>query len=145
MSELARVSGVKRPLIYYYFGKSKIEILREAVRLLGEEFFGLSKKRLSLWESGQIVESVRQTRVIADRAPYLGAFYLAHREKETDLGELIRKLERDQFKKIKRFFPKKSEEEIKLIWGVLFGLVFAPHVSDKTIVLAFQSSYWRFE
>ena len=145
MSELARASGVKRPLIYYYFGKSKIEILSEAVRLLGEEFFGLSKKRVSLWESGQISASVRQTRMIADRAPYLGAFYLAHREKDTRLGELIRKLEQDQFKKIKRFFPKKTDEEIKLIWGMLFGLVFSPHLSEATIDLAFQSSYWRIE
>src|SRR4051812_22858182 len=93
MSELARTTEITRSLIYYYFGKSRLDILNEAVRLVGEEFFGLSDSKIKLWAKGEIAESVLFTRREIEKSPNLGTFYLIHRNRTSEIGESIRGLE----------------------------------------------------
>ena len=131
LSELSRTSKITRSLIYYYFGKSRHDILIEAVRLIGEDLFGLSAERMKLWEGGQVVGSVLQSRAFVEMYPFIGAFYLANRTKDSDLGAAIRRLEEQHFLKMKRFFPKLKDTELRAKFALFFGLVFAPHVSEE--------------
>jgi len=133
LSELSRSSGITRSLIYYYFGKSRAEILEEAVKVLGEEFFGLTPEKLTLWAKGKISDSVLLTRKAMESSPPLGAFYFVHRTRSTTIGASIRRLENQYFKKISQFFPDLSDDQVKAIFGLLFGLVFAPDLSDEAI------------
>lgn len=133
MSELARASGVKRPLIYYYFGKSRIDILLAAVKVLGEDCFGLSEERLALWKSGRMNESVKRSRALMQEHKDLAGFYFLHRAKENPVGNALRQLEKNYYQKIKRFFPTISREQQEQLGAFFFGLVFAPALSDSAL------------
>jgi len=133
MSELSRSSKVTRSLIYYYFGKSKESILLEAVKLLGEEFFGLNSARIDLWKNGQIFESILQTRRLAEKCPHMGTFYMVHRDEQTEIGTSLRQLETEYKQKLKRFFAKASEPALDGVFGLFMGLVITPRLSDEAV------------
>ena len=60
MTELSRRSGVTRSLIYYYFGRQKAAILKEAVKIVGEEFVGLNERRTTAMCGGGVALSVKE-------------------------------------------------------------------------------------
>ena len=138
MSELSRSCKITRSLIYYYFGKSKEGLLLEGVRLLGEEFFGLNPVRLELWERGDISQSVILTRELLQKSPHMMAFYLVHRDSDSEIGRMVRQLEVDYLEKLKRFFPAASEASIEALFGLFMGLVFAPHLTADAVRKAVQ-------
>lgn len=132
MTDLSRTSGVTRSLIYYYFGKSKANLLVEAVKLIGEEFFGLTGARMELWKKGSLAESVILSRRLLEKAPHMGSFYMVHRTAETEIGESLRKLEKDYKQKIRRFFGA-SEASHEALFGLMMGLVITPGLSDAAV------------
>lgn len=136
MSELSRMSKITRSLIYYYFGKSKEAILLEAVKLIGEEFFGLNASRIDLWQKGQIADSVLQTRRLMEKCPHMGTFYMVHREEQTEIGASLRQLESEYKQKLKRFFSKAPDPGLEAIFGLFMGLVITPGLSDDAIRIA---------
>lgn len=136
MSELSRMSKVTRSLIYYYFGKSKEAILIEAVKLIGEEFFGLNPARIDLWEKGQIAESVLQTRHLMEKCPHMGTFYMVHRQEQTEIGASLRQLEIEYRQKLKKFFAKAPEPGLEAIFGLFMGMVITPNLSDEAVRVA---------
>ncbi len=133
ISELSRTSKVTRSLIYYYFGNSRANILQEAVQLIGEALMGLSEERIELWKQGRIFDSVMMSREVHEKTPYLGAFYLAHRLKDNDIGAAMRGLEDQYFKKMETFLPHLSADRRLSLFGIFFGLVFAPHLSQAAV------------
>lgn len=133
MSELSRVSKVTRSLIYYYFGKSKEGILVEAVKLIGEEFYGLSETRMQLWQKGSIAESVILSRKLLDKAPHMTSFYMVHRDAETGIGESLRRLDSEYRQKLKRFFPEARDPYHEALHALLMGLVLAPKLSEEAV------------
>lgn len=133
MSELSRMSKVTRSLIYYYFGKSKEAILLEAVKLIGEEFFGLTPGRLEMWQKGQIADSVMQTRRLLEKCPHMGTFYMVHRDEQTDIGASLRQLELEHKQKLKKFFPKAPDASLEALFGLLLGLVMTARLSEDAV------------
>ncbi len=130
------MSKVTRSLIYYYFGKSKEAILLEAVKLIGEEFFGLNAARIELWQKGQIADSVIQSRRLMEKCPHMGTFYMVHREEQTDIGASLRQLETEYKQKLKRFFSKAPDAALEAIFGLFMGLVVTPMLSDEAVRIA---------
>lgn len=139
MSELSRKSGITRSLIYYHFGRSKSGILEEAVRMIGEEFMGLNTARMEMWQSGRMVDSLKAARNIAKTSPHVGQFYLAHRDRSTEIGAALRKLERDYVKKLGIFFPRANESGLRTLFTVFFGMCFSPLSDDAVIDLLADS------
>jgi AcrR family transcriptional regulator len=133
MSELSRMSKITRSLIYYYFGKSKEAILLEAVKLIGEEFFGLTAGRVELWKEGKIADSVLQTRHLLEKCPHMGTFYMVHRDEETEIGESLRQLEHEYKQKLKRFFARAPDPSLEALFGLFLGLVLTPRLSDEAV------------
>ncbi|MCB0377735.1 MAG: TetR/AcrR family transcriptional regulator [Bdellovibrionales bacterium] len=138
MTDLSRKSKVTRSLIYYYFGRSKMSILEEAVKVIGEEFVGMSEKRLTFWREGAFEESLLEARKLYERMPYLCAFYLNYRQLPNDIGEALLKLEKAFLRKIANFAPKASKEEVNTIFAVYFGICFSPNVGIKEIKIYAQ-------
>jgi len=136
MSELSRISKVTRSLIYYYFGKSKEAILLEAVKLIGEEFFGLNANRIDLWNKGQIADSVLQTRRLMEKCPHMGTFYMVHREEQTEIGASLRQLETEYKQKLKKFFSRAPAPNLEAVFGIFMGLVITPGLSDESVRVA---------
>lgn len=133
LTELSRATHVTRSLIYYYFGKSKDGILVAAVKMVGEELFGLSPDRIALWDQSAIEESVCLSRQAVESSPHLVAFFFAHRNEDNSIGEMLRDLEEAHRKKLKRFLCDISNEQANALSGLLLGLVIAPNVSRQAI------------
>jgi AcrR family transcriptional regulator len=132
MVQLAKTSGVSRPLIYHYFGKSKIGILEEGVRLIADEI-AFSEERVKMWKRGDLESAYLGTRRFMARFPGLDAFYFAHRGEATQLGETIGAMEREFFRKLKTFFPKAAQARLEALFGLAIALTFAPRVGDEAV------------
>ena len=133
MTELSRRSGVTRSLVYYYFGRSKLSIVKSAVKIMGDEIVGMSERRLQMWREGRYLESLRESRQILEKAPYIGAFYLTCRSWPSELGETVRQMEKTLLKKIQYFIPGLGADEAKAVATIYFGMVFSPFSSDRVI------------
>jgi AcrR family transcriptional regulator len=131
ISDVSRLSGVQRTLIYYYFGKSKENIVQTAMKTISEEFFGLSQERLELWRQGRISESVTRTRELFGKAPHLAEFYFHWRQQPSEIRDEFRRIEKRYLAKIKDFFPKLSLHERQALHAVFFGLVMIPDLDLK--------------
>lgn len=138
LSDLSRKSQVTRSLIYYYFGRSKIDILKEAVRIVGEEFVGLSEDRMLMWQQGDLAASMVKTRQLSAKTPHLSIFILEHRDQNSEIGEELRKIEKAFLEKLETFFPHLNESSIKALFAFYWGLTFAPLLDEKSIQVAVQ-------
>lgn len=131
ITDLARASGITRTLIYYYFGTSKAALIQGAARALGEDFFGLREDRQELWKQGKILESIRQTRALAQSMPHLVHLYLAQRNPGAPLYDQLRELERRYSDNLRRHFPHAKPERIAMAFAMLFGVVTLSDLSDQ--------------
>ena len=136
LTDLSRKCDITRSLIYYYFGRSKENILKEATTIIGTELSGLGEERLKLWEEGRIPEAIIEARKICDRIPYVANFMIQHRNNNNEIGKAMVALEQRYMKKVKRFFPEFGDDQVKALWAFFWGLCFAPMVDDKVIEAA---------
>ncbi len=136
ISDIARASKISRTLIYYYFGNSKEHIMQTAIDFLGEEYFGLSQARKSLWQDGQIFESLEETRRLCQRAPFVHFFYMTRRHMDSKIGEQLRDFEKRFRKKISEAYPNAKNEEVEALAAVIFGLVASPDLSEAGLKVA---------
>lgn len=133
MTELSRKSGVTRSLIYYYFGREKMDIMQAAVNIIGEEFVGLNDERMVLWEQRRFKESLMHARDFYDKAPFLCAFILSYRDKPNEIGEALLKIEKGFIEKIKQFAPKATDAQVNTLYALYFGVCFSPYVGEEEI------------
>ena len=133
LSDLSRKSDITRSLIYYYFGKDKQIILKEAIKLIGEKFIGLTEERYKMWEEGRLAESLMEARSFYEKAPYLPIFILINRPKENMIGESMRGLEKDFQNKLKLFYPNSKEYQITSIFAIYWGIVFSPKICKDSV------------
>lgn len=140
LSELSRASQVSRPLIYHYFGKSKANIVQEALKLISDEVFGLSAQRLKSWQQGNILESVLKTRSLLEQAPFLREFYMHWRYKPSMTQTHLLQVEKRYKQKLKMLGQMLGQEllpeTIGAVFAILFGLVMTPEINEKSIGIA---------
>lgn len=139
MSELSRKSAITRSLIYYHFGRSKLAILQEAVRVIGEELIGVDPERIQQWKAGNWKSSVIHSRELLEQSPSLANFYLLHRSRPTEIGEGIRKLEADYMRKLRVIFPQLDEAGHQALFAFFFGVTFAPNIAEPAIDYALRT------
>ena len=133
ISQLSRSSGISRPLIYYYFGKSKPQIVLEAVRILGDVIAGLPDKNIEMWKTGHLVEEVLETRQLLAKAPNMIAFYFSRRNDTNEIGNAIRAIETKFMKKLSDFFPDMPRPQLEGFFAVFIGLTFSLNISDDAV------------
>ncbi len=139
LSELSRKSKVTRSLIYYYFGRSKMSILDEAIKIIGDELVGLNEERMALWKSGKFVESLLAARFFHTKAPFISSFVMAHVHAENPVGERLRDIEQMFISKIQNFFPKLSQPEVEAVYAIYWGAVFCPIGDESSMRLIMQA------
>ena len=135
ISDLSRSADVTRSLIYYYFGKSKNDILVAAVQVIGDFLFGLSGSKLELWRRGETYMAVSESRRTVQEHPALAGFYLAHRFQNSEISSALQELEEKYLAKLKAFYPTAGEQAIISLFAVFFGLVFTPGVTEESLRL----------
>ena len=124
---------ISRPLIYYYFGKSKENIMKTAIDFLGQEYFGLSEERIKLWQNGEILQSVLLTRSLCQKAPQIHLVYMFRRNLQTAVGESLREFENRHRTKIQDYYSKLSQDSVEALSAVFFGLVAMPALGQKGV------------
>jgi AcrR family transcriptional regulator len=138
MTQLSRSSGVSRTLIYYYFGRSKLGILDEAISIFGNVLTGLTAEHSALWDAGRIAESFIDTRkTLIERSPSVIPFYFLNRTKENEVGQAIRKKEKAYREKLSTRFPGLTAAQRDGVYALLFGIPFCGPVSEEAIRSAF--------
>lgn len=138
LTQLSKASAVSRPLIYHYFGKTKADIVQEALKLISDEIFGLSPERLKQWQQGQILESVLATRDLLDKAPFLREFYSHWRQTPSSIQSHLLDVEKRYKQKLKLLNTELTAESSGALFAMLFGLVMAPEISEKSIGYAVE-------
>lgn len=133
IADVARLSGVQRTLIYYYFGKSKESILENAMKTIGDEFFGFSPERIQLWKEGKIKDSILRTRQLIKQAPHVIEFFFHWRHQKSEVTSHLKTLERRYPRKIREIYPHLSEADCEAIFAVFWGLVLVPELSDDVL------------
>ncbi len=133
MAELSRMSGVQRTLVYYYFGKSKEAILNEALKTIGDEFFGLSSERISMWKSGRMKESILATRARFKQAPHVAQFFFHWRHQPSAVQTGLKQLEKRFREKVKSQFPQISKDDEEAVYTIFFGLVLVPDLREPVL------------
>ncbi|MGE4133269.1 MAG: TetR/AcrR family transcriptional regulator [Bdellovibrionales bacterium] len=133
ISDLARTSGVGRTLIYYYFGKSKGQLIEAAVKMIGDEIFGLSEERENLWKNGQMSESISKSREVLMKAPHLLEFYFHWRHTKSEMQQRLQGFETAYLKKLRKLKPDLSQEQCQGLFALLFGLVTVPVLTPQAL------------
>lgn len=133
VAELARSSGVGRTLIYYYFGKSKEQVIKTALNIIADEVFGLSPERLQLWKDGRIAESIEKSRALLQLAPQLREFYFHWRYTPSETQDHLIRVEKRYLQKLRGARPNLSPVAAEACFALLFGLVMHPPASPATI------------
>ena len=133
ISDVSRVAGVQRTLIYYYFGKSKTGILKSAMAIIGDEFFGLSPERMRMWGRGQVRDSILMTRDLMKKAPHMQLFFFHWRHQDSEIRDELLTIERRYLNKLKSHFPHLSDLDRKALFAVFFGICNAPDLPDSVL------------
>lgn len=136
MTELSKTSKISRSLIYYYFGKSKENILLEAIHLFGKEFSGSTPERIEAWKRGEIAETLYQTQLVFKQSPFLRTFYTINREEKSKIGEAIRDYESKLRGKISQFFSALTKQELDAVFAMILGVAMTPGLSLETLQTA---------
>lgn len=134
LSELARKSGITRSLIYYYFGRSKIGILKEAVSVIGNELIGAVKEREDLWEQQRLEESMLKARSIYEKTPSIGIFYLENIHKNNEISVELRTINKKFTNRLRKYFPEATKEEIEALYTIYWGMCFVPDLSSNGVL-----------
>ncbi|MBI3535442.1 MAG: TetR family transcriptional regulator [Deltaproteobacteria bacterium] len=133
ISDLSRKSKITRSLIYYYFGKSRSSILLEAVKLVGNEVFGFHEREMTLWREGKFSDSIVDAATIMAKSPQLGAFYLTHRTRDTEIGKLLQEMEQKYFEKLSSFFPDAALDDLITLFAMFLGFTLTPEIKKESL------------
>lgn len=117
ISDVSRISGITRSLIYYYFGKEKENILNEAWHFMLQLFYENAGKEepLTIEQRMQIIiEHIK-------KMPYLMVLFILEKGKETEFGQKITKAEKNLLQKFENEFPHLSKTEIKKVYLLELG------------------------
>ena len=143
VAELARKSGINRPLIYYHFGNTKDEIVKYAIEIMGEEFFYLSSGKDIFQQNGDLEKAIKKTRNKLQKNSYVLTFYFYWRYSHSPIKYYLEEMELRFQKRLHRLLPQYSRKEIIAIHSLLFGIVTSPFIKggesmDKAIAVIEQ-------
>ncbi len=96
-STIARLTGVSRPTLYYYFGKSREALLSEAVKHAMKAYVQLSglqrgERMKKGWEEFQTARLRRIVGLIRRNA-WAPSLYIRYRDEAGVLGKVVREIE----------------------------------------------------
>lgn len=127
VTELERKSGVSRSLIYRYLGSTKKEILRNAFEIFVKQFYGLEKKAYA----EPLPKQIKRARQQIIDYPETALFYQKWRMIESDQAREFMRIEEKFQKKLRKLFPRFSQEEILAAHACIHGLATAPFLSPE--------------
>jgi AcrR family transcriptional regulator len=139
LSQVARECGVSRPLIYYYLGPSRLKILIEAVKFVGDKVTPMFGEQSEIWNQTDLTGAIRSSRRFLHEVPGALLFYRVHRDDLTELGDMIRKVEKEYAGRLlAKYFPGVDTVAAQAIFALLLGLLSTPDLSEEVIASGLQ-------
>ena len=132
ITNIAMLAGVSRSLVYYYFGKTKQEILANALRELVNDFYGLTDEKLNL----PLVDSLKSSHASYKLNPSYATFFQRWRLTESFLAAIFIEVEQRYEQRLHLIFPKADANQLKALHGLFHGIVTAPYLDPLSIEAA---------
>ena len=134
VSQIARVAGISRSLVYYHFGKTKKDIVLECLEQIACEFYGLTDERKALSQ----VESLKLSHRMYKNNPAYATFYQKWRHRPSAIRDKYLDLEKRYDEKLAKAYPLASSAQRDALHGFFHGIVTAPFLNEKAIVEAIK-------
>jgi hypothetical protein len=139
ISDLSRITQTSRPLLYYYFGKSKEKMVHQALETISSEVFGFDPSRMELWNSGRYSEALIFSKKTAQKHPEIYEFFFYWRNRSHHpMGKYLKDLEQRYFKKLEATFSKLSRSQLRVMMSALYGYVLIESTEDQDAQLLFE-------
>lgn len=136
MSDLSRKSGITRSLLYYYFGKDRKHLFKQAVDYYVGVFLDFRLERAEKIRRGEIVELISIARSRLKNKPYFLQFYAKHRYDKTEVGNVLHAAEKKYFEHLKASLPARWHHVTRVLWALVFGLAIQPDITDEDLKAA---------
>jgi len=137
VSELSRLTKVTRPLIYYYLGKTKIEIFKATLYILAKDFYGLSDERIAMKAKTGRLDSILATRKVAMGNADILAFFYANRFGKTWMQPELVDMEKAFIARLDKELEGISEEFQILFKALCQSFVTAAFFNEEQIRIGF--------
>ncbi len=128
ITDISRVSEITRSLIYYYFGKEKEVILKEAYRFILEIFFTPA----AATRTGSVTARMKDTLINLGYMPYLFVLYYLQKNTDTEVGAMLRKSEAELLKYLKGILPHLTEGQVLELYLKELGAI-AYHLPPEKV------------
>lgn len=133
LSDLSRTCKITRPLIYYYFGKEKKDILETAIKIIGEELFGLQTGKERFFATGDFKDSLFKAQELIKNSPHIPIFYLFWRMREGEIKERLLKMESLYIENLMREW-RLTHEAAAAIAMIFWGGVCSPLSNEGSLI-----------
>lgn len=144
LSDVAKSASVTRSLIYYYFGKEKETVLREAWKFMIDVLFLPEPQIYDQNRPKDLSIKERMEFVIKkiEEMPYLFILFFFEKNKDSELGKMIRDAEDKLLDHLQKEFPTMTKTEILKIYLLELGAVMYQRLTSQEFDAIFgQQSY----
>jgi len=128
ISDVAKEADVTRSLVYYYLGKDKEVILKEAVKFMLQSVFNLFED-----EPVRVNYRLKIALNQIKQMPYLLVLFVLNRRADNEIGEIIRAGENQLFTLLKKIYPQMSDQQILQLYVMELGAACHGDLSDEFI------------
>lgn len=140
VTEVVKTSGFSRSLVYRYMGRSKAEMLKSALSVFTDHFYGFTPSTEKLSFS----ERIREARRTVIENPQVSVFYQKWRHQKSWVQEEFIKTEKLFKIQLQKSLPHMTETQISMVHSIVHGLVTAPFLSAEEAYLAAQEVETQF-
>ncbi|OIQ20898.1 MAG: hypothetical protein BM556_02855 [Bacteriovorax sp. MedPE-SWde] len=116
ISDVAKEADVTRSLVYYYLGKDKEVILKEAVKFMLDSVFNLFED-----EPVRVKYRMKIALEQIKSMPYLMVLFVLNRREDNEIGEIIRNGERELFGLLQKIYPQMTDKDILQLYLLELG------------------------
>ncbi|EQC51175.1 TetR/AcrR family transcriptional regulator [Bacteriovorax sp. DB6_IX] len=116
ISDVAKEADVTRSLVYYYLGKDKEVILKEAIKYMLESVFNLFED-----EPVRVKYRIKIALEQIKQMPYLMVLFVLNRRADNEIGEIIRHAEMELFQLLKKIYPQMSDDQVLQLYIMELG------------------------
>ncbi len=135
VSQAARMARVSRSLVYYYLGKTKKEMLLNAMDFLTRNLYGLSEEKRD-YQRKSLIKLLVECRSLYKANPGYAVFCQKWAEKPSVYKDLYDDIRDLYDEKLKSNFPHLSSVQRRSVRVLFYGIIAAPNFESNEIPTA---------
>lgn len=141
VTELSRGTRMSRSRIYELLGPNKPLMLENALKCLLEEIYGLSSERAAQREKLGPVGGITLSRQMVLENPELLIFYIRHRARPDEIGQMIRRYERKYTDLLAQQTGLRNEDDLLFVRAAAHGIGTAAFLTDAEVSMCLRKLF----